>query len=154
MARSRRPGLQHRVREAAATRYASDRPQALTGVLLDSDVIIEVLRGRSAVVQQMRALFRDGIPAYCTAISYAEIWAGLRPGESALAESFFHSCGEVVLDGAIGRRAGTYLARHARSHGLEIADALIAAAATTAGLRLWTRNRKHYPMSDVEFYVK
>jgi len=54
-------------------------------------VIIEVLRGRTAVVQRVRALLRDGTPVYCTAVSYAEIWAGLRPGESALAESFFHA---------------------------------------------------------------
>ena len=45
-----------------------------------------------------------------------------------------------------------YLARYARSHGVEIADALIAAAAVTAGLRLWTLNRRHYPMPDVAFY--
>jgi len=52
----------------------------------------------------------------------------------------------------MGRQAGAYLARYARSHGVEIADALIAAAATTAGLHLWTLNRKHYPMEDVRFF--
>jgi len=35
---------------------------------------------------------------------------------------------------------------------VRIADALIAAAATTSGLRLWTLNRRHYPMKDLEFY--
>jgi len=34
----------------------------------------------------------------------------------------------------------------------EIADALVAAAATTAGLALWTLNRRHYPMPDIRFY--
>ena len=52
----------------------------------------------------------------------------------------------------MGRRAGAYLARYARSHGVELADALVAAAATTAGLHLWTLNRKHYPMPDVRSY--
>jgi hypothetical protein len=28
----------------------------------------------------------------------------------------------------------------------------MAAAATTAGVQLWTRNRKHYPMADISFY--
>ena len=37
-------------------------------------------------------------------------------------------------------------------HGVELADALVAAAATTSGVRLWTLNRKHYPMPDVRFY--
>jgi hypothetical protein len=57
-----------------------------------------------------------------------------------------------VLDGRVGRRAGAYLARYARSHGLELADAVVTAAATTSGVRLWTLNRKHYPMPDVRFY--
>src|SRR5712692_5043563 len=39
-----------------------------------------------------------------------------------------------------------YLARYAKSHGVEIADALVAAAAAVSGLRLWTLNRKLYPM--------
>jgi predicted nucleic acid-binding protein len=45
-----------------------------------------------------------------------------------------------------------YLARYATSRGVRIANALIAAAATTSGLRLWTLNRRHYPMEDLEFY--
>jgi predicted nucleic acid-binding protein len=60
--------------------------------------------------------------------------------------------GEVVLDATTGRHAGGYLARYARSHGLELADALIAAAAATSGLRLWTLNRRRYPMRDLELY--
>jgi hypothetical protein len=97
-------------------------------------------------------LEQAGIPTYCTAISWAEVWAGLRPGEEPLAESFFGARGEVVLDATAGRRAGAYLARFTRSHGVEIADAFVAAAATSSGLRLWTLNRKHYPMPDLEFF--
>jgi len=52
----------------------------------------------------------------------------------------------------VGRRAGTYLSRYSRSHGVQIADALVAAAASVAGLRLWTLNRRHYPMSDIVFH--
>ena len=85
-------------------------------------------------------------------MSFAEIWAGVRPGEEAVTEAFFHARGEVVLDGVVGRRAGAYLSRHPRSHGLQIADALVAAAASTAGLRLWTLNRRHYPMSGLVFH--
>jgi len=31
-------------------------------------------------------------------------------------------------------------------------DALVAASANALGLRLWTLNRRHYPMDDVTFY--
>ena len=94
---------------------------------------------------------RRGVPTYCCAVSFAEIWAGVRPGEEAVTEAFFHTRSEVVLDAVVGRRAGEYLSRYSRSHGVQIADALVAAAASTAGLRLWTVNRRHYPMTDLIF---
>ena len=92
------------------------------------------------------------MPTYCCAVSFAEIWAGVRPGEEAVTEAFFHTRGEVVLDAVVGRRAGAYLSRYSRSHGVPIADALVAAAASTAGLRLWTLSRRHYPMSGLVFH--
>lgn len=79
-------------------------------------MIVEALRGRPRTVGELGAVERAGVATYCCAVSWVEIFAGLRPGE------------EVVP------------------------DALIAAAATTAGLRLWTLNRRHYPMDDVRFY--
>ena len=93
-----------------------------------------------------------GTPTYCTPISWAEVYAGIRPGEESLTETFFENRGEIVLDRRAGRRAGAYLARYARSHGVELADALLAAASVVSGVRLWTLNRKHYPMPDVRFY--
>ena len=88
---------------------------------------------------------------YCSAVSWAEVYAGLRPGEAAATEAFFQARRDAVIDAEVGRRAGSYLARYARTHGLELGDALIAAVASTTGLRLWTLNRRHYPMSDVAF---
>lgn len=152
MARPRGPRRHRRVREAGAAGYPSLAAPGLAGVLYDSDVIIEILRGRAAVVNDALALERDGVPTYTTAIAWAEIYAGVRAGEEPLTQAFFEARGEVLLDGAIGRRAGAYVARYGRSHGVELADALVAAAAVTAGLRLWTLNRKHYPMPDVPFY--
>ena len=153
MARPRRPRRQHLVREAAPARYASASPAAaLTGVLLDSDVIIDVLRGRPETVAQLGRLETFGTPTYTCAVSVAEIFAGVRPGEEARTEAFFDARGEVPIDATTGRRAGGYLARYARSHGVEIADALIAAAAATAGVHLWTGNTRHYPMDDLRLY--
>ncbi len=149
MARPGRTRQHRRVREAAPSQYTSEA--ALVGVLYDSDVIIEILRGRTETVDAATALEASGVPIYCTAIAWAEIYAGLRPGEEPLTQAFFEARGEIVLDGHVGRRAGAYLARYARSHGLELADALVAAAATTTGVCLWTLNRKHYPMPDIRF---
>jgi predicted nucleic acid-binding protein len=120
-------------------------------VLLDTDVIIEVLRGRRRVAEAILGLEAAGVRTYACAVSWAEIHAGLRPGEEALTHAFLAQRAEVVIDAHTGERAGQYLARYARSHGLEIADALIAAAATTAGLALWTQNQPDYPMPDLRF---
>ena len=56
----------------------------------------------------------------------------------------------VPLNDEIGRRAGSYLRQFHRSHGLDIGNALIAAAAAVHGCALWTRNQKHYPMKNIE----
>ena len=94
----------------------------------------------------------SGAPTYTTPISWAEVYAGIRPGEEPITQAFFEARGEVVIDAFAGRIAGSYLARYAKSHKVEIADALVAAAASTSGLYLWTLNRKHYPMPDLKFY--
>jgi predicted nucleic acid-binding protein len=151
MARPGRSSRHPRVREAPPPRYTPETTGAV-GVVYDSDVIIEILRGRAEVVAAARDLERSGVPTYCTPIAWAEVYAGIRAGEEPLTQAFFEARGEVALDAAIGRRAGAYLARYRRSHGVELADALVAAAAASVGLRLWTLNRKHYPMPDVSFY--
>jgi predicted nucleic acid-binding protein len=135
MARPGRSRHHQRVREAAPARYGAALP-ALTGILLDSDVVIEALRGNARVASEMERLVDDGV----------------RPGEETTVESFFHARGEVAIDSLTGRRAGAYLLRYSKSHAVGIGDALIAAAAATTGLRLWTLNRRHYPMDDIEFY--
>jgi len=153
MARSHGHRRNPRVRETAAARYSpAAPPSGLTGILFDSDVIIEALRGRRKIVEAIRGIERAGVPTYACAISFAEIWAGLRPGEEAAADAFFQARGEVVLDAVVGRRAGAYLSRYSKSHAVQIGDALVAAAASTGGLRLWTLNRRHYPMTDVLFH--
>jgi predicted nucleic acid-binding protein len=151
MARSSRFRHGRRVREAAAPEYAR-APKELTGVLYDTDVVIEILRRRRPILDAAIQLEASGVPTYCTPVSYAEVYAGIRPAEDGPTQAFFGARGEVVLDGAVGQHAGGYLARYARSHGIELADALVAAAASVSGLSLWTLNRKHYPMQDVTFF--
>ena len=143
-----------RVREAAPARYTAEKEagEGLAGVLLDSDVVIAILRGRSRAAGTIAELESSGVRTYVCAVTWGEVYAGIRPREEEVTEEFFQARGEVVLDSVTGRRAGSYLARYARSHALEIPDALVAAAATTSGLALWTLNRKHYPMPEIRFF--
>jgi predicted nucleic acid-binding protein len=51
----------------------------------------------------------------------------------------------VTIDARTGELAGERLRRYRRSHGLELADALIGASSQQYGERLATFNRRHYP---------
>ncbi|MGA7842599.1 MAG: PIN domain-containing protein, partial [Candidatus Acidiferrales bacterium] len=58
----------------------------------------------------------------------------------------------IPIDTEIGVRAGLFLRQYAKSHGVELGDALIAATAALHDLQLWTRNRRHYPMKELRFF--
>ena len=122
-------------------------------VLVDSDVLIEVLRDRNEEVsRQWAALGKSGSLVAYSPVSSAEIWHGARPPEAAAISAPFEGLTCIPIDAMIGKRAGEYLARYHSSHGMGIGEALIAAAASVHSLHLWTRNRKHYPMRDVRHF--
>ena len=122
-------------------------------VLIDSDIVIEVLRGRDqAIVAQWTALAGSPSPILITPITIAEIGAGALAGEMPKIAQFFAPLTCVDLDEKIGQLAGEYLRRYNKSHNLKIANALIAASAVQNQADLWTRNRKHYPMAGLSFY--
>ena len=87
-----------------------------------------------------------------SAVSVAELWAGARPPEYTALDALFDALLCVPIDAALGRRAGEYLRRYRKSHSVELGDALIAASAVEREARLWTRNRKHYPMPELAFF--
>ena len=53
----------------------------MSKLLLDSDVLIDLLRGRPATREFLLAATRESVPC-CSAISVAEVHAGMRPDES------------------------------------------------------------------------
>ena len=121
-------------------------------ILFDSDVLIEFLRGNERVAAKMKELIlAEHVLAY-TPITAAEIYRGLRSNEKTKTEALFGILECVELDSRMGKRAGEYLRSYSRSHGVELADALIAAAAFFHRFALCTFNWKHYPMSEVERY--
>ena len=122
-------------------------------VLIDSDVLIEVSRARDqAVLARWDELSRSEIALLCSPVTVAELWHGARPREQGTLEALFATIHCVPIDSKIGMRAGDYLRQFAKSHQVELGDALIAATASIHKLELWTRNRRHYPMKDVDFF--
>jgi predicted nucleic acid-binding protein len=122
-------------------------------VLVDSDVLIEVARGRDAETLARWAQLADSDDVVlCTPVSVAELWHGARPREHQALGDLFRALMCAPIDADTGRQAGEYLRVYHKSHGVELGDALIAAAAVQNQAILWTRNRKHYPMKGLAFY--
>ena len=121
-------------------------------ILLDSDVIIEWLRGHPLFTQQMVALIEAHADLCWTPVSIAEILAGSRKSEDEAIADVFLVLEALPLTTDDGRTAGAYLKSYAKSHGVELGDALIAASASSSGRQLWTLNKKHYPMKDIRFF--
>jgi predicted nucleic acid-binding protein len=126
----------------------------MTGpVLVDSDVLIEILRGRNAdILKRWMELGESNTLVAYSPVSSAEIWHGARASEGDAIAAVFAALTCIPIDAVIGKRAGEYLARFHASHAMERGDALIAATVSVHSLRLWTRNRKYFPMRDVHHF--
>jgi predicted nucleic acid-binding protein len=122
-------------------------------VLIDSDILIEVSRGRNAeIISTWMDLSKSEAGILYSPVSVAELWAGARPSEYDALNGLFRALTCIPIDEEAGRQAGVYLRQYRSSHGVEVADALIAASAVANRAELWTRNRKHYPMKEVSFF--
>jgi predicted nucleic acid-binding protein len=122
-------------------------------VLPDTDIVIEIQRGNDPQVRaKWASLVTSGEMIFYSPVVAAETWAGARTQEHPLVESFFDSLTCAPADYETGKLAGELMRKFARSHGLEIPDALIAASSIQHRAALWTRNRKHYPMPQLVFF--
>jgi predicted nucleic acid-binding protein len=125
----------------------------LKALLIDSDILIEVLRARDHdLLARWEGLSRSSTALFCSPVTIAELSHGARPPEVPALEALFSAINCVPIDAQIGQRAGDFLRQFAKSHHLELGDALIAASASVHNLILWTRNRRHYPMKTIAFY--
>ena len=125
----------------------------MKAVLVDSDILIEVARGRDeSILARWKEMAESDSMLLCSPVTVAELWHGARPAEHKLLTALFASIVCVPIDAETGRTAGDFLRQYAKSHHVELGDALIAAAASIHKVPLWTRNRRHYPMRDVEFH--
>lgn len=123
-------------------------------LLLDSDVVIDYLKGQADAVSYIDGLTN---PILLSAITVAELYSGVREGsERRVLEGFVASFEVVATTGEIAVKGGLYRRDYGKSYKIGIADALIAATAEVRGARLVTLNTKHFPMfpSLVPPYIK
>ena len=133
---------------AAARRPAPGRLK-VGAVLLDTTVLIDVLRGRAAGGRLLDLRRAGDVPCVC-AVNVEEVFRGLRSGEEADADRLLRALRMVPLGLDEGRKAGEWRRSFAaRGQTLSQADCLVAAAAYSAAARLATGNPKDFPMTDV-----
>lgn len=112
--------------------------------LLDTDVLIDYLRGQSDAVNYVESLVE---PILISSITVAELYSGVREGRERQTLGTFLSAFEIVLVSTeIAVKGGLYRRDFGKSHNVGLADALIAATAETRGATLVTLNLKHFPM--------
>lgn len=115
--------------------------------LVDSDIIIWLLRGREQEVNLLEKLSKTGIPR-CSVISIAEVRAGLVKHPEKILKQLKDIFSPVNVDFEIAERAGAFKQKYR----LDVADMLIAATAVETGSMLVTYNKKHFPMPEVKLY--
>jgi predicted nucleic acid-binding protein len=101
-------------------------------LLVDTDILIDHLRGS-------RRFDPEGSDVSISVVTRAELYAGRRADEVRV-DMLLTRFRELPVDRAVAERAG----RLARSAGIAMPDALIAATALEHGLTLLTRNHGQF----------
>ena len=114
-------------------------------MIFDIDVLIWGLRGQSDAAKAVAQSEQRAV----SIVTPMELIQGARSGtEARQAREFLDDLGFRILPltERIGTRAVEYLESFGPSHGLQLADALIAATTAEAAEPLTTGNVKHYRM--------
>lgn len=112
--------------------------------LLDTDVLIDFLRGYSTAVDFVTT---NSHKILLSTIVVAELYAGVKGSSELTALDHFVSLFPVIpVTYEISRAGGFYKRDFAKSHGVGLADAIIAATCESENAALKTLNVKHYPM--------
>ncbi len=116
-------------------------------ILVDSDVLIEHLRGKQPARDWLTQARQSTGPLAISVVSLTEIAGGMRPPERREVLRLLGSMHRFEVTEQVAWRASTLMQQYRRSHsGIGLGDYLIAATALTEGLELAALNVKHYPM--------
>lgn len=119
-------------------------------MLVDTDVLIWLFRGRESARRAVVGLDTVSL----SAVTYMELVQGMRDRDEfrRLRQTIRQRGWTIVpLSEDIGYRATVYVETYALSHGITLADALIAASAVETGMALMSANVKHFkPIGEIE----
>lgn len=123
-------------------------------LVLDTNIVIDLLKKVPTIVERFLALLEAETTFLISPIVVAEVYAGAFKREHKDIEALFDLCQRVSMDSDTGRLAGLYANQYAKAfQGIALEDYLLAATARAHRCPLWTHNRKHYPMEDIELFA-
>ena len=118
--------------------------------ILDSDVVIWILRGDQKIISAVENIVdknRTGI----STITVAEIYKFTFPSEFYKNEDLINQQDLFPVTREIAKEAGLYWNQfHHRLLTLSLADTIVAATCKANNYQLVTLNTRHFPMSDVK----
>ncbi len=113
-------------------------------ILADTDVLVDFLRGNENAIS-----FIDEFSPHIilSPIVIAELYAGVKgTNELTVLDNFVSLFRVVPIDSEIAKAGGVYRRDFGKSHGVGLADAILAATADKVNAEFKTLNVKHYPM--------
>lgn len=118
--------------------------------LVDTNIVIWVLRGASPYVETLRRLEEESILSIST-LTIAEVYKNAYPTELLRTEGVLEQFKSWDVTDTIGKQGGLYWQRYGKLFKtLSILDCLIAATAAEHDLTLLTLNIRHFPMDDIK----
>jgi hypothetical protein len=122
------------------------------GILIDTDVLIDYMHGYPEAVVFVKSV---SARAKLSVVTTAEVYSGARAAEMKQIGAALRLFPQLAVTRQVAVRGGLLRNQYAKSQGLKLGDALIAATAQEYGLELATLNVRHFPMLPVaKPYVK
>jgi len=113
-------------------------------ILIDTDVMVDFLRGHPKAVALVQT---HSTRIMLSTIVAAELYAGVKGDEELSTLDSLMSLFHVVpVTRELARAGGLHKKNYAESHGIGLADAIVAATVEIANAELKTLNTRHYPM--------
>jgi len=124
-------------------------------ILLDTSVLIDVLRDRNQRREFLTRLVQQRHTPATTVLNIAELYAGMRPREEGITESLLSGLMCLGVTPRAARLGGQLKYTWAkRGKTLALADSLIAAVALEEQCLLVTDNRRDFPMPELQFFTE
>ncbi|HEY4521510.1 MAG TPA: PIN domain-containing protein [Candidatus Paceibacterota bacterium] len=116
-------------------------------MVLDTNILIDYLKGDEVVIETVRQWFADGIGLFISAVTYAEVLAFKGASETELQEmrQFLENFVLIPVDKAVAER----IAAVRRENKIKFPDAAIIATALFTMSSLVTRDKRLHKMRNL-----